>query len=78
MSLYNTMSYGTLDIMVMKCQNNIQAVQRVVSSFYELARIEATKANRTKVRVRVLLDGQNIELGRKQNWEVITAGKYGE
>lgn len=61
----------------MKCQNNIRSVQRVVSSFYELARTEAKKTNRAKVRVRVLLDGQNLEVSRKQNWEVINAGKFG-
>lgn len=71
------MSFGSLDILVMKCENNIRAVQKVVSSFYDVATVEAAKINRTKVRVCVLLDGQNLELGRKQNWEVITAGKYG-
>lgn len=76
-ALYNTMTYGALDILVMKFQNSVKAVQTVVSTFYELARSEAQKINRTQVKIRVLLDGQNPELGRKQYWEVITAGKNG-
>lgn len=72
------MTYGSLDILIMKFQNSVKAVQIVVSTFYELARAEALKINRTQVKIRVLLDGQNPELGRKQYWEVITAGKNGK
>lgn len=76
-ALYNTMSNGNLDILVLKFESVIKSVQKVVGAFYELARVEAAKVGREKVNVRVLLDGQNLEMGRKQYWEVITIGKYG-
>lgn len=77
-ALYNTMSTGSLDILVLKFQNTIKAVQKLVAAFYEIARVEGAKIGREGVSVNVLLDGQNLEMGRKQYWEVISAGKYGE
>lgn len=77
-ALYNTMANGSLDVLVMKCPNHISAVQTVVSGFYNIARAQARELRRTSIRVRVLLDGQNVELARRQNWEVITAGKLEE
>jgi pantetheine-phosphate adenylyltransferase len=77
-ALYNTMANGSLDVLVMKCPNHISAVQTVVSGFYNIARAQALELHRTSIRVRVLLDGQNVELARHQNWEVVTAGKFEE
>lgn len=77
-ALYNTMTNGSLDVLVMKCPNHLKTVQAVVSGIYNIAREQAIVLNRTSIRVRVLLDGQNVELARRQNWEVLTAGKLEE
>lgn len=77
-ALYNTMNRGFLDIMVLKSQNTIREVELLTATFYDLARSEILAlGNKRNIRVTVLLDGRNIELSRKQYWEVIMAGKYG-
>lgn len=61
----------------MRSQNAIRQVERLTANLYDIAREQAAKRGRRNIKVTVLLDGRNIEMARKQNWEVIYAGKYG-
>ncbi|VVT56351.1 uncharacterized protein SAPINGB_P004995 [Magnusiomyces paraingens] len=75
-SLYRTVNGGCLDILVLRSQNTIRAVERLTAAFYDLARQQINQMGKRDIRVTVLLDGRNLELNRKQSWEVIIAGKY--
>lgn len=77
-SLHDTMKSGSLDIMVMRNQTTLQDVQTVTAAFYNLARQQAHELRREGIRVTVLIDGEDFESGRRQNWEVVAAGKYGK
>lgn len=76
-ALYNTMNNGSLDIMVMKSSGSLFAIERITAGFYAIAHKENESLRRRNITITVLLDGRNIELSRKQSWEVIVAGKYG-
>lgn len=73
-ALYNTMSNGELDVLIMKGPTSIPAIQRLVKSFYDIVR----QINHKSIKFRVLLDGNNIDSCRKQHWEVVSTGKYEE
>lgn len=77
-SLYRTMNGGALDIMVLRSQNTIRAVERLTAAFYDLTRQQIIQMDKKNIRVTVLLDGNTLELTRKQTWEVIITGKYGK
>lgn len=76
--LHDTIKDGRLDIVVMHYQNTVGAVERIITDLYGLARSRATKLVRKNISVTVLLDGPNIDVSRKQSWEVVVVGKYGE
>lgn len=76
-SLHDTMNNGMLDIMVMRNQNTVRAVEKITATMYDLTRAKAAELGRKNINVTVLLDGQSIETSRKQTWEVVVVGKYG-
>lgn len=77
-ALQMTYHSGTIDILTMVAPQNAFEAEKLLQQFYNLAVEEAGKLGRQGIDIRVLLDGENVNLERQQSWEVLVAGKYGK